>query len=167
MPVEGGLRDRFIFESFAAPLRAALDDLGWFDAGRKHKPVLFSTEAVGLSTPIPVNTIVVSTEDIDADPGELGSNLTEDRVIAWIDVYAEDDSIGRHLSGDIRDILRGKMPSISIEDPGFMVLDWEQPDPKPELFFVDVEDVMLDRSPNPTAQRHWFQVSCVLVEDRP
>lgn len=165
--VEGGLRDRLVFESFHTMVKTALTDLGWFEPGRKHAPVVFRTTAVPEGEQIPANTVAVSSEDLDDSPGEIGSTLTEDRTVVWVDFYAESDALGRHLIGDVRDVLRGKMPSIGRTDPSFVVLDFTVVAPHPELFLVGIEDVAVERSHSPTAQRHWFAVTCSLVEDRP
>lgn len=165
--IEGGLRDRLLFESFHAMIKDALTEIGWFQSGRQHKPINFVTTAVDLDKEIPDNTLAVSTEDLDDEPAELGSTLTFDRVMAWVDFYAESDALGRHLQGDVRDILRGKMESIDRTDPSFMVVDMREPDPKPELFLVEIENVATVRDKRPGGQRHWYAVSCDLIEARP
>ena len=57
---------------------------------------------------IQLNTIAISDEEITTSDVELGSVLAEHRLLFYIDIYAESKAIGRHLSGDIKDILEGQ-----------------------------------------------------------
>jgi len=162
----GGLRDRMVFESFARMLHAALTQLGWFEPDRAHAPINWRTAIVPEAEELPINTLAVSSEDSRSEEMELGSGLTEDRSIVVVDFYAQNDALGRHLAGDVRDILRGKIPVIR-EDPSFVVYDWRN-EPPTELFVAEIEGVMLDRAHGFDApfRRHWFSVLAELVEER-
>ena len=169
LPLEGGLLDRFLFDSFVHTIRSGLEQIGWFEPDRygQEHPINWRVEPVNLDQEIPHNTVVPSFEDLTEEDGEIGSTLTLQRRMAWVDIYAESFSLGLHLSGDIRAILGGKMPSIGRDDPSIMVVDWSEPEPRPELVLVDVLDIGEERSHTPTSQRNWFAVRCTLEEARP
>lgn len=162
----GGLRDRMVFESCASMIHAELDTLGWFDADRAHAPINWRTSIVPENEELPINTLAISSEDSRHYDMEIGSGLSEDRMIVIVDFYAESDALGRHLAGDVRDILRGKMPP-GRTDPSFTVYDYRDTPPT-ALFVAEVEGVMLDRSHGFDApfRRHWFSVLAELVEER-
>lgn len=156
-----------VFESFARMLKAALDELGWFDPDRAHAPIIWRTSIVPEAEEMPINTLAVASEDSSGVGIEMGSGLSEDRSAVVIDFYAQNDALGRHLAGDVRDLLRGKMPPIR-DHPTFMVYDWRDEPPTP-LFYADIEDVRLDRAHGFDApfRRHWFSVMAEIIEDRP
>lgn len=168
--VEGGLRDRFLDDSFINHVRVGLDALGWFDTGRRHPPLQLVTTHLPATEEMNVDTstyVVVLTESVAGSDAEIGSGLTEDRVYGWVDVFANDKGLARHLAGDCRDLLRGKMPSINYDTAGFTVVNWEEYDPD-DLFWVDIEDVQLDSEPDQGRDgRFHYQVSADLVEFRP
>jgi hypothetical protein len=56
------------------------------------------------------------------------------------------------LSGDIRDLLRGKFPSHGYSQPSLNVYDYTQASP-PWLFFCDIENVTRMRAQN--FSHHW------------
>jgi hypothetical protein len=163
----GGLRDRMVFESFARMLKDALTELGWFDPDRAHDPIIWRTSIVPESEELPRNTLAISTEDSSSEGIEIGSGLSEDRSVVVVDFYAQNDALGRHLAGDVRDVLRGKMPPVR-EDSEFVVYDWREEPPVP-LFWADIEAVALDRAHGFDApfRRHWFSVMAEIVEERP
>ncbi len=167
----GGLRSRLISDSFYEMIRASLTALGWFDSGRQHSPIILVRGDVSWDNPTSINTLAVSNIDINADYMELGSNYMEERWSVYVDFYAESDSLGTHMAGDIRDILRGKMPSIGRSQPLFEVLDYTNvvnPGDSPAfLFNVEIEQVTLDRAHNASRpwQRHFFSVSAELIDD--
>lgn len=161
----GGLRVRLIQDNVFDMLETALGDLGWFDAGRDHEDVTLVDEEPDWDSPITPNKISVIIESINDSEAEMGSNLTEERHNVFIDVYAEDDATGIHLSNDIREILRGKMPSIDRGWPSIDVYDKTLATPV-VIFTVDVEDARWDRgrSFSEAWLKHWFVVSCTLVD---
>lgn len=162
----GGLRDRLVFESFSAMLYDSLDALDWFEPDRAHQPIHYRTSIVPECDEVPINTLAISSEDARHTEIEIGSGLTEDRFVIVCDFYAENDALGRHVSGDIRDILRGKMPPLRT-DPSFPVYDLRNQPPN-VLFYADIEGVMIDRAHGFDApfRRHWFSVLAELIEER-
>jgi len=153
-----------VFESFALMLHESLEQLGWFEPGRSHAPINWRTSIVPEAEELPINTLAVASEDSRSTNVEIGSNLSEDRSIVIVDFYAQSDALGRHVAGDIRDILRGKL----IQDhPGFTVYDHREEPPSP-FSFVEIEGVTIDRSHGFDApfRRHWFSVLAELVEER-
>jgi hypothetical protein len=161
---QGGLRDRMVFESFAQMLEASMRTIGWFDADRAHAPIIWRTSIVPEAEEMPLNTLALSSEDVSGEDMEIGSGLSEDRFIVIVDFYAESDALGRHLMGDVRDILRGKMVT---DTAGFVVYDLRDDPPTP-FSFAEIEGVRLDRSHGFDApfRRHWFSVLAELVEER-
>ena len=141
-------------------IRAALTDLGWFDTGRAHLPVLFVAETVDPMTEVTLNTLALADEDISDFELEMGSLLSEHRWTFWVDFYAENKSIGIELIGDVRAILEGRLSSIDRGRPIFQVYDYDQATPT-VIFTCEIEDVSVDRArdfPNPW-QKNWY--SCV------
>lgn len=163
----GGTRMRLISDSVYFMIRDALTALGWFDNGRHHAPIQMLRGEVPWDEPVQVNTLVVGDVNVTGDDAEMGSNLTEDRWTVFVDFYAEDDSVGKHMAGDVRDILRGKMPSVGRGRPIVTVLDYASGTmPAPELFDVEVEFVVLDRAHNAPKpwMRYWYSVRCDLID---
>lgn len=168
---EGGLRDRLVFESFIRKIKTGLAALGWLDPDRHHIPLTVTSTRIDDSTSVALNTIAISAEDISGDDAEVGSGLSEDSHTFYVDMYAENDALGEHVAGDIRDLLRGKLPSIGVTDAVLLVKDWTVADDSlaPDLFWADIEEVNLQRAHGFSApfQRHWFSVSCQVIETRP
>lgn len=164
--VVGGLRARLIRDSAFTMLRDSVDALGWRDAGRRHKPVLFRAEPVPWDEEVPLNTVAVSQTDVSGDEVELGSNLSEDRWTFYVDLYAEDESVGTHLAHDIRDILRGKIPSIGRNQPLLPVYNLAGETPEDVLFNCEIEDVLVDRANDfpKSWQRYWYVVRFIIVD---
>ena len=164
--IVGGLRARLIHDSAFNTIRAGLDALGWFDEARRHAPIIMRATPAGNDEQIVFNTIAVSSSDVADDPAEMGSLLTEDRWVFYVDIYAEDDVVGRHLAHDIRDVLRGKATSAGRTGPVLPVYDYRLATPV-ELFRCDIEDVMVDRAvnfPRPW-QRHWWVVRFDVIDE--
>lgn len=164
----GGLRDRLITDSFAAMLKAALTTLGWFAPSDRHLPIDFRTVPYPEGAEIPLNTFVVSREDVNGTDAEVGSNATEDRHVMWMDFYAEKRGLAQHFIGDVRDICRGKHADAGREEPVFEVRNVHE-DGATVLFFCDVEDVQVETSHGggQPHERNWMAVTCDLVEHRP
>lgn len=161
----GGLRARLIHDSFYTMVSDALAALGWFDPAREHRPINLIPEMQPEGEPIEVNTIVISGLDENDTDAEMGSNLSENRLTYYVDIYAEGEALGSHLKGDVKDILRGKMPSIGRGRPVLEVRDLTVP-AAPLLFVCDIENVVTDRSAtfsNPW-QRYWWVLRCELVD---
>jgi hypothetical protein len=157
MTVVGGLRARLIRDSIYHALYDAVDDLGWFDVGRRHKPIVFTGAAVANDEEIALNTVALSDEDLSELDLELGSTGVETRWTYYVDFYAEDDSIGKHFIHDIRDILGGRMSSIGRDHPNVVVYDYRMATPG-SMFVVQLENIEVDRAhdfPKPW-QKHWY-----------
>lgn len=155
----GGLRQRLIKDSLYRMLYESSESLGWFNPGRFHKPILFRATAVPTNEEIQLNTVVLSDESVDDVDWELGSLMSEHRSVFYLDIFAEDESVGVHLSGDLRAILGGRMPSIGRIGPSFEVLDLTMATPVP-IFNCEIERVTIDRAhdfPKPW-QRFWYVI---------
>lgn len=174
----GGWRDRLIWESCHRALHDALEDLGWFnDLGNASKPIdpiVWSTKSLKDDEVIPPNFLVLSSEDTDGDSAEIGSSLTEDSVEMWLDFYPVNDALGRHLMGDVRDLLRGKMPTVGFSEAGLMVVDYRPASLSDtsgeDLFWVDIEGVAeVHNAGNPATPelRTWRSVTWRIVDERP
>lgn len=164
--VVGGLRARFIRDSVFEMIKAAVIDLGWTDPARQHKPIYFSAQPGSWDEEVALNTVAVTQTDVRSEDSEMGSNLQEDRWTFYVDLFAEDESVGTHLIHDVRDILRGKMPSIGRGRPNVTVMDYSLALPAP-LFTCDIEDVVIDRAndfPKPW-QRYWYVCRFIVVDE--
>lgn len=158
--VTGGLRSRLIERSLALTVREILDTLGWFDPGRQHRPVNLVSHQYDIDEEVPINTVAVFCDDVEEEGIELGTNLAEHTTDLWVDVYAENDSVGKHLADDIRDGLGGRLAGRT--DPSFVVTDLDDN----EIFTIEIEGLRRSRArdfPNPW-QRHWYTVFARLVD---
>jgi hypothetical protein len=169
----GGLRAIMIHDSLVHMVEDSLAALGWFDptvydtpAGtRTNQPLHFIPRPADWQDKVLFNSYAISTDDVTDHPAEIGSDLTEDTRLFTIDLYCEDDHIGTHLKDDVRDILRGKIPSIGRTGPVLQVFDYSQPTP-PVVFSCDIDNVVADRAHNfPKAwQQHWWSIRCDVVD---
>lgn len=159
---------RLISDNFYELVRQALIARHWFDSGRQHQPLELVRGEVSWDDPIALNTLAVSDVDIADVEIEMGSNYTEDRWTMYVDFYAESDSLGTDVAGDVRDILRGKIPSIGRGRPIMAVYDLTQsPAPAEPIFYCDIENVVLDRAHNASRPQsyHWYSVRCDVVDE--
>jgi hypothetical protein len=164
--IEGGLRARLIWDSFYELVRSTLDDRGWFDTGRRHAPIVLTYEPQKWDDPIEVNTVAIVGGDITDEEMELGSNLTEDRWIFYVDFFAESEAVGLDLITDLKESFRGKLPSIGRTSSRLAVHDYRQATPE-ILFYCDLENVLVDRGrdfPKPWL-RFWHTVRVDVVDD--
>lgn len=172
--VEGGLRDRLVFESFALHVKTGLEALGWVGVttGPRKPQFGFRTTPVPDVEEIPANTIAVTFETVDMSDGEIGSNLTENSHAAWVDIYTDTTdpngyALAMQISGDVRDLLRGKMRSIGFEEPVFQLVDNRDPDDPVVFGWCDLEDIVQERSASETrSKRWWVAVAATVVEAR-
>lgn len=162
----GGLRARFIRESLYQMLYTAIDDLDWFDAGRRHSPVTFNSIPIAPSDQIPVNTCVLADANTTDAESELGSLMSEVRWTFYVDFYGENDALGLHFSRDIKDILQGRMASIGRTRPDLSVYNYQQATPS-VIFHCQIENVALDRPSVITQpfQRYWFSIRFDVVDE--
>lgn len=161
----GGLRQRLIRDSLHAVVREAMDDLGWFDSGRAHKPVTLQYESEDPQNEIMPNAVCICDDDVTSVEEEMGSDFSEHIWDFYCDIYAESSSLGIHLSNDIKAILEGRMPSIGRSGPKFSVYDWGQATPT-ELFQCQIENVLLLRGRNFSKrwERYWYSLSFSVLD---
>lgn len=164
MTVVGGLRARLIRDSFRNWLRDGVEARGWMDEDRPHSPFTFRKPPTSWDVEVPPNTIAVSAEDVGDDEIELGSLLTEDLWTYYVDVYGDTDPrtmyAAMDCAHDIRDLLRGKLPSIGYANPAFPVKDLRVTVDPPILFHCQIENVIMDRARDfPKAwQQNWYVI---------
>lgn len=163
--VVGGLRQRLIRDSIYHCIYDALDARGWFDSGRKHLPIQFTGDITPQDEEIAFNSLALSDESLDETDLEMGSTAVETEWTFYLDFFAEDDSIGKDVIGDIRDILGGRMSSVGRSDASVEVMDYRMATPTP-LFRVYVENIIQDRAhdfPKPW-QKHWYLVRFTVLD---
>ena len=115
MAFVGGVRQRLIKDNFALDIEQGLRALGWYDTGRQHLPVTVIADQFEPAKAIQPNLLGVTLEDLMVSEMEMGSSLEESNYLAFIDVFAENNTIGQHLTGDVLDLLRGKFSQIKPE----------------------------------------------------
>lgn len=161
MPLTGGLRDRMIIESMFNLVKDALTDLGWFDSGRHHSPITMIDAYPGDNEEVAVNTLAVSTGDTFQSMLELGSNGEVHQMAIFYDFYGQNDSLSRHVIGDIYEILN--------LNPVVPIYDYRSATPYidfyAEIVEESIEKVLPPRATNPW-QKHWQMVGCVVTDDR-
>lgn len=162
----GGLRHRFLHDSLRAQIAQALDVLGWHDPGRHHKPVMLIEKPTHWNVPVEPNTVVVDFVGSDHYEAELGSRLTSEVVVSYVDVYAENDSLGAHLSGDLRDWLRGRLQATPV-GVTFPIYDYRHGATPPAIGYMDIRNVSSLRNNAVNVEvwmRHWFRVRCEITD---
>jgi hypothetical protein len=167
----GGLRTRFIQDSFFAMLEDALTQLGWFDAERDHSPItmidgdIAETDTENREIPIAFNTLSVSWDSYFDNDWEMGSTLVEANQLCYVDFYAEDDSVGQHLIYDAMAIVSGRMPSIGRDSATFDVYDYSLATPA-RIFYCELRDPLVDRARTVIKpwQRHWWSLQVRVID---
>ena len=161
----GGLRLRLIKDSFYYMLKDSLTELGWFDSRHTQKPVTLIPEQVNTQIEIKPNVIGVASENLDGREMEMGSNLAENTWEMYIDILAEDEAIGVHLSGDIFDILRGKISAISRTRQSFEVKDL-YPNQDTTIFTCQLENIVLNRVRDweRPYNKYWWVIGCEIID---
>jgi hypothetical protein len=165
----GGLRDRLVDDAVHLMLRDALTALGWLAPAAHRREVTLIAAPVQADVEIVPTTVSVVREDLAYDLIELGSQLSEDRSIHYVDIYGENDAVAKHLAGDLRDILRGKMPAIGRTAPVVAVFDRTQtPVPAEPAFHVEIEDVVMERAREVSRawERYWWMIRFDVVDER-
>jgi len=165
--IVGGLRSRLIFDSLFAVLDDGLTALGWLSppVPRRNLPVSLVAEQQDVSHEVALNTVALSDENVSSTPWEMGSQLAEDTRNYYIDFFGESDAVAKHVIGDLRDLVMGKMPDIGPAGPVINVYDYRQ-SPAPFIFGVDVINVRVDRSHDTTHPwlRHWYSIQLQLLD---
>lgn len=165
--IVGGLRARLLKESLFHMINDSLAQLGWFDAGRQHQAVTFRAHAVDDDETITVNMVALADEDLVSDEIELGTLLSEHRWTFYVDVYAENDSIGIHLSHDIKSILEGRMPAIGRGNNRLMIIDYTSTSATPSIIaYADIDEVSVQKAHGFTKpwQKHWYSVPMLVTD---
>lgn len=170
--IRGGLRARLVIDSVRFAIISTLDQLGWFEPTvydtppgiRRHRPFRYIARPVNWATAIEPNAIAISSQDVGDNDLAFGGEV-EDRHEIYVDLFAQDDSVGWQVSYDIRDSLLGKNPELGTLGPQVDVYDFRQPTPSP-FATVDVDLIRVDRTQGEARewQRHWFMMR-ILVED--
>ncbi len=159
--LEGGLRDRMIHESALQAIKAQLTTLGWFAPGRQHSDITVIDEYPDDKAEIALNTIAISMGDGDGYLVEMGSPMENHEQLLFVDVYAESDALGRHVSGDIYSYLK-KVERIQ-------VYDYSQATPTAEFWaHIEEEDVIKRRGGTVTVawKKHWYVVALTVTDGR-
>lgn len=166
MAYSGGLRLRLIKDSFHYMVDKGLQDLGVYDATIFKTKVKLLNEQLDSSKAIPLNTIGISTEDIDTNPAELGSNMDRYGWEVYVDIFAESEAAGVHLMGDVMGIIQGKFASIGRTSPVLPVYDFTQPS-KPEIFYCEIENVDSGRvaEGDKSFNKYWWVVGCTIEDN--
>ncbi len=163
-----GFRARLVRDNMHNFVDQGLSDLGWFDSGRQHQSVRLYVEAAPWDEEIKPNAVMVSTEGVREGELELGSNLSEQSWEYYVDVIAESEALGLHLTTDIRDLLAGHITqNVTFTGPMVPVYDLSQGGATPDLMFmVDVVDIGMDkgRMYNTPTKKHWWQVSFTVMD---
>lgn len=156
---QGGLRDRLIHQSLMNNLEAELTTLGWFDAGREHAPIVMVDEFPNDNDEVVFNTLAFSMGDGAGVDRELGNNDETHELIFFVDFFAENDSVGRHLRGDVYEFFRANAAQpvydYSTDDSQFGTVE----------IFQDIEKRKPERAVTKW-QKHWYVVSFTVVDER-
>jgi hypothetical protein len=161
--ITGGIRARLLHDSLTATLENGLAGLGWLDPGRAHQPFQFLHGPHTWSVPVTFNAIVVTSQTLDAEWVELGSDLTTDTAFLTVDLYAESDSLGVEATNDMRDLLRGRLPG-GADREQLPILDFRLATPSP-IGYATVVDVSLQRATDQVPEewsRHLFSLGVTL-----
>ena len=165
MAYVGGSRQRLIKDNMKRQIESGLDALGWFDAGRPHMPVTVSADQFEPNEEIKPNAVVVVIEDFTAESMGMGQDesLEENTINAFVEIFAEDNSIGQHLAGDVYDLMRGKFTAID-DSRAIDVLDLGVDDA--HLFYCWYEDfeIMKNRSWDLPFNKYWWTIAVDIID---
>lgn len=146
-------------ESVTRDIESHLQSLGWFDTGRQHEPLKILDEYPDDKDEVDVNSMAFSMGDSSSVPTELGSQAETVLIPIFVDFFAENDGLGRHVIGDIYQHVQTTKT--------FDVYDYDQATPTVDFMVAVREEVTeirkAERAVNPW-QRHWY-VCAFLVED--
>jgi hypothetical protein len=169
--IRGGLRSRMVLDSVRFGVLTRLQAGGWFDATvhdtppgiRRHQPFRYIARPADWVDDIRPNAIAITPEDMADESRGFGGEVQDLNEI-YIDLFAEDDSLGWEVAYDLRDSLLGK--SVGAIGPQLDVYDFRQPTPAP-FTSVDLDLVEVDRSQGEarTWQRHWFMIHIVVIDE--
>lgn len=154
----GGLRDRFIHESLFQSLKAELTTLGWFGTGREHSPIIMVDEFPDDNAEVAFNTLVFSMGDSGGEDSEIGANSEDWEGVMFVDFFAENDSLGRHVRGDVYEFFRTNRMQPVYDYSAAL---------NPKVFEVEVQGDIEMRKPDRAVnkwQKHWYVVSFTVVD---
>lgn len=161
MPLTGGLRDRMIHESIFRAVQGFLQVNNWLDPGRQHATITLVDEYPDDDAEVPLNTVAVSVGDSNQYLLELGSKAETHTTVVYVDFYADGESLGKHVIGDIYAFIN--------ENPVIAVYDWSLATPTTD-FSVEVVEGSVEKSRPARAvnmwQRHWHSMSFLIRDDR-
>lgn len=166
MSVVAGLRHRLLHDSFHAHVTQALNTLGWLDPGRAHKPVKIIGPPLPWHEPIEPNTITVDFMGSDTFEAEVGSRLTSEVIVGFVEIYAQDDSFGLHIANDLRDWFRGRLQNPPMPGVHFPIYDLRQPTPG-TIGYMDIRNISALRNAAVELEmwtRHWYRVRCEITD---
>lgn len=147
MGIAGGLRARLVRDNIFDVVDDGLRELGYMDEDRPHKSVTVRIDQIDEDEEAEPNLVVVTTEDVTTRDTEMGSLAGEHIWLYYVDVYAEDNVFGMSLATDIRDILQGRISTVSRRGPDIDVYDLRLNLSTPhELFTVELENIDMDKS---------------------
>ena len=154
--VRGGLIDRYVRESIFEHANTELTARGWFDVGREHAPIIVTYEFPQDDSPVETNTLAMSVGDSEADYVELGSTNFQKTHTYIFDFFAENDSLGSQLIGDLMDYF--------IIEPNLAIYDYQ--DAKAIIMYAEVIDAFTDRANRVTQpwQKHWNSLAIAVEE---
>lgn len=163
----GGRRARLIKDNVYNFVKNGLTELDWFDTPSEHLPLVMHPKISPWDVEVTPNTITVSTENAIDTEAEMGSSFAEHRWQYFVDIFAEDDSVGLHLATDVKDMLIGHMTVISEYGPDIAVYDLSISSATPvELFTVEVENISMDKGRfyESAAKKFWWQIAFDIVD---
>jgi len=146
-------------------LNQAFTDLGWFEDIPGRITPKFVPDQLDRQVEIKLNTIALADTNLNDDEAEMGSNLSDIRWTFYVDIFAEDKATGIHIVNDVRDIMKGKMPSIGRDMQRLDVYDYTLATPV-KIFSCDVEKVMVDRGQDFSKPwlHHWYMCRFDIVD---
>jgi hypothetical protein len=160
--LEGGLRDRMMLQSVVNDVVANLTTRGWFiNTGKEYLPFSVVDEFPDDKDEVALNTIAFSMGDTASNAAEMGSKSELLHTSIFIDFFAENDGLGRHVVGDI---------AAHVNDVGqFTVYDYRQVTPSAEFVVLIAADSLERTKPIRAVnawQKHWHSVAFVVMEER-
>lgn len=161
-----GIRDRLLKDSFKAVVNDALNTLGWMDPGRSHNPITVIDKPNHWDVPVKANTVAVDFIRSEIWEWEVGSPLTQEVHVAYAEIYAQNDSLGMHLSNDLRDWLRGRLQATPVGIT-FPIYDYRQGATPPVIGHMTIGAVSALRNVTVSEEiwmRHWFRVRCEILD---
>ena len=163
-----GHRARLVKDNLFNFLESGLTDLGWFDADRQHAALRLLADAEPWDEEIKPNVVAISTEGVRDIDMELGSMLAEHHWSYYIDLIAETESLGLHLATDVRDMIQGRITTLTMPGPYVPVYDLSIQSATPvQIATVEIADVVMDKGRIYTKadKKYWWQIAFTVIDD--